>query len=1787
MLSVQFTHRVHITSSHHLGYPYLLLEGSSVAGTLQAEYYSGSGTDTIVFQYLIQEGDASEAFDYLNTATWKRQKFSTALEKPPGALIQASSTSPTTDALLFLPLPGEAGSVSSEAAIVIDTTRPFVISVSVDNPDGVYSTGDVLVFTVLFSQPVSIIGQHAAPSLELDIEGGTERRALYVSGSGTTSLKLEYTVGEEDFTPLLDYKSTESLVMYSSWRENMEFSDARLTRTALYPTQDADLTLGRPGPPETAEGIRLSIVGSGDNIAINSHGMKAESVTSPMADFSYPEGSVITIVVTFSVSVRVVAVDIAAVMPTLEIGLTGARATAEATYHSGSGTNQLTFLYTVQAGDASADLDYSSRAALSAPFGGIVSDAEGTPIYLASLPEPGTRGSLSYSKDIVIDTNALLVSAVTTSTPDGVYGLGEEIDIWVRFIFPVVLIADATATLAVNSLGGGVTAPFNRYEPDDNAVVFRYSVAAGHATDLLDYTDNAAFSNQVMVDASYAALQLDVVLPEPGPDSIGSLSSAHSIAISTTAPTVTRVYTDMRDGTFTPGASILIAVEFSSAVVFAPPDLPTNAKLTLDVDGTAEAEALYEDGDGTETLRFRYTVSAGDGSSDLDYASTTALTAAGLRRVSTVPTTVADLTLPPKGTLGSLGYGHNLVIDSHALLVIGVSSTHSDGIFGVGESILITVEFSGEVTVTGTPHLRLNSGPTAEAAYVSGSGTAFLLFEYNVGDGDSSPALDYADELAFKLGDAVIASFLHPNERPMDLLLASPGEAGSVSAESTIVVDTSAPTVTSVTSSSQNAEFGAGEEIVITVTFTAPCHVTADEAILVLDTGSVTGSYKCPYVSGHGTNDISFLYTVQPGDFSADLSYVDRDSLVGTGLLRLSDSPHQLMDLTLPAAGEPGSLSSNKDIAIDTSPPVPVSVTSLRKGTFTVGQAVDLHVTYDKAVTVTGTPRVSFAFDDGSIGYAVYDPAFEFTSYTLPGRSLPFTYTIAENDEVLHMKHATKESLELNGATIRRTSTNPITDAFTLLPSPVLGGSHDLVYKAELVVQGLYHSDATDLEVTLIHEERRCTVSGGASRPITLGIPTTRSFVEPNLAGEVEKPSLQHRALGSDYAFADAIGENVARHEESLTRQSSVLFEGASRRAVDGITDGRFSQGGVVQTGFELEPWWEVRLPETREIGFLRLFGLEEEQPIVEEQVVTIRSATPIAGTYQLKITFPDGGEVKVTDAIDSQAVGSVPEEAGTSNGKSGVGDSMESKLQQLGLSVEVERSDAVSTNVYQRSYTIRFLFPLGDMPSISLEREDLISFGNEFTFSTLKDGVVPGGVFYEGVTHEIPSGHANGWLMLLPDSTEDGRMTLDEAKGASVWKIYLGRDSPIESSYNLPTGTNGQVLRLQLEGEGYLSFAELQVYEMQFRTMQDYGGMSPIPAKAEWEPIQSSRSLTEAFQGADKAGTWVLQLTDATARSLQEHASRGVNRYAGGNGGVSSWTLIITDYFGQAQRYMMGVYATIETLPKYGSLHVAQGGRELKPVPGFERHLGTCWKGGTDSVERCPDNFGVGSNLSTRRLGAVSEVYHVRNSEEGGLRVWYQPHEGYLGLDDFSYSVTVEGVKSTTAAQAVVATRNCRLFEEGERHPLCSCMDPVIESDPLLLAACFEDVQAVCASDGLGFGTERESPRVRLTSRMKTRMCKSCSITHHSGVSAAPASYTDLTVECRAEIQKAGKHLVQQGYCESTYSFPLCELELSNDAQAREGPGNCPISLPLYPTTSQSCPQMLTLFAAQLSPRQ
>ena len=109
----------------------------------------------------------------------------------------------------------------------------------------------------------------------------------------------------------------------------------------------------------------------------------------------------------------------------------------------------------------------------------------------------------------------------------------------------------------------------------------------------------------------------------------------------------------------------------------------------------------------------------------------------------------------PRDFSEAIATGNGTIITGQPL-VSSVSSSTSDGAYNAGDSVMVTITFSENVTVTGgAPQLTMETGATdAVLNYVSGSGTASLVFRYIVASGHTSADLSYSSTTALALPES-------------------------------------------------------------------------------------------------------------------------------------------------------------------------------------------------------------------------------------------------------------------------------------------------------------------------------------------------------------------------------------------------------------------------------------------------------------------------------------------------------------------------------------------------------------------------------------------------------------------------------------------------------------------------------------------------------------------------------------------------------------------------------------------------------------------------------------------------------------------------------------------------------------------------------------------------------------------------------------------------------------------------------------------------------------------------
>ena len=539
---------------------------------------------------------------------------------------------------------------------------------------------------------------------------GTVVYTAYASDDADMSAGVTYTLGGTDASKFaIDAQTGEVTLNASLDRETKETYEFTVTAT--------------DGASQTDEITVSGTVSDIDEVAPT-----VSSVTSTTADDQYNAGDVIDIVVTFDEAVVVTG--------TPQLTLENGSSNRVVDYASGSGSTELVFKYTVQAGDTSGDLDYVATTSLGLN-GGTIKDIAGNAATL-TLAAPGQPGSIANAEAIVVDTTAPVftstgvASAIAENSNAGgntvVYDATADADSGVNYSLKT---SGDGSLFSINATTGSVTLTGDpNFEAKDGYV---FTVVA---------TDGAG--NSTEQDVTLAITNVDDSAPV-----FGAGTDDTGVTLPENAATGTVVYTAYASDDADMSAGVTYTLGGTDASKFAI-DAQTG-EVTLNASLDRETKETYE-----------FTVTATDGASQTDEI--------------TVSGTVSD-------------------IDEVAPTVSSVTSTTADGQYNAGDVIDIVVTFDEAVVVTGTPQLTLETGSTDRVVdYASGSGSTELVFKYTVQAGDTSGDLDYVATTSLGLNGGTIKDIAG---NAATLTLAAPGQSGSIANAEAIVVDTTAPVFTS------------------------------------------------------------------------------------------------------------------------------------------------------------------------------------------------------------------------------------------------------------------------------------------------------------------------------------------------------------------------------------------------------------------------------------------------------------------------------------------------------------------------------------------------------------------------------------------------------------------------------------------------------------------------------------------------------------------------------------------------------------------------------------------------------------------------------------------------------------------------------------------------------------------------------------------------------------------------------------------------------------------------------
>ena len=690
------------------------------------------------------------------------------------------------------------------------------------------------------------------------------------------------------------------------------------------------------------------------------------------------------------------------------------------------------------------------------------------------------------------------------------------------------------------------------------------------------------------------------------------------------APVVSRLFFSShpaRGDTFQFGEAIRVEVVFDRPVT-----VTGSPRVGLTI-GSGTKAAVFSSGSrsGISSLSFEYLVQAADRDADGIGIAANALALNGGTIRAADGAADADL------AHAAVTADANRKVDGSLATAPAVSSvsfygTPADGAtYELGETIVVRVAFDRPVTATGSPLVALTIGTaTRQAAYRS-SYSRYLFFAYQVqaADLDSDGIGIAANGLSLNGGtiraaaadatDAVLAhAAVHTAHRVDGSAVATPAV--------TLVSFSGAP--------ARGDTYGRGETITVVVTFSRAVTVTGNPQV-ELTVGS--RSRAAAYVSG--TQGLAFEYTVQADDRDPDGVSIAADAL------SLAGGSITALDGTTAATLQHLPVAASRNRKVDGSRVRPPAVSGVAFSgspasgdTYELGETVAVTVTFDKPVSVSGSPEVAL-----TIGSRTRQAGFSSASAT-GVTTLAFRYPVHASDRDADGIAIPANAIRLNRGAITDADDATVDAALGHAAVPadagrkVDGGRVSAPAVTAVSFSGSPASgDTYELGETVrvrVAFDKPVTVTGSPRIGLTIG-----SRTRPAAFASVSSDQVLTFAYTVQTQDADADGISIAANAINLAG-------GAITAAVDTGTAADLAHAGVAADADRKVDGSRVTAPAVSSIAFAGLpagAGTYVRGETVRVQVRFNRAVT-VSGSPQVALLIGSATRTAAFAAADSTA---------------------------------------------------------------------------------------------------------------------------------------------------------------------------------------------------------------------------------------------------------------------------------------------------------------------------------------------------------------------------------------------------------------------------------------------------------------------------------------------------------------------------------------------------------------------
>ncbi|MBL1407548.1 MBG domain-containing protein [Sphingobacterium faecale] len=599
-----------------------------------------------------------------------------------------------------------------------------------------------------------------------------------------------------------------------------------------------------------------------------------------------------------------------------------------------------------------------------------------------------TPAAVSNGASLTIES-APVITGVTSPTADGSYKVGDVISIQVNFSkavnvtgTPQLILETGTTDQIVNYSSGSGT----------STLTFNYTVQLGDISDRLDYISTGALALNNGAITSLIGCNASLVLPNPG--GANSLAANKNIVIDGIPPTVFSI--TRADGSPTNATTVRFIVTFSESVTGVDvSDFTLSA--TTGVSGAISSVSgsgnIYTvsvnnlSGDGTLRLDVK---NSGTGIEDAaGNAIAGGYTAGEMYVLDYSPPSIPTISLADASDSGIKGDGISNVSTPTFIGVTEANATvtlwDTDGTTVLGTA---TADGSGSWSITtaalspGVHIIRVratdqagNTGDEATFSYtldttaptgISLSKTTVSVSQATAGSTiatltsidattvtyvlAASNNVTDVDNSKFAITGNLLKAAQNLPKGIYSINVVATDAAGNTAVQAFSIHVSDKPRVTSVKSGMVNGTYKIDDVIYLKVTFDQAVNVDmfGGAPILLLETGTV--GRLATYVSGGGSNTLTFKYTVQSGDVSDNLDYQSTNALELDEASTIRNADGEDAILTLPAPGTAGSLGASSNLVIDGVRPTVISVV-LSKTVLKIGETAAVTITFSEKVT--------------------------------------------------------------------------------------------------------------------------------------------------------------------------------------------------------------------------------------------------------------------------------------------------------------------------------------------------------------------------------------------------------------------------------------------------------------------------------------------------------------------------------------------------------------------------------------------------------------------------------------------------------------------------------------------------------------------------------------------------------------------------------------------------------------------------------------------------------------------